>query len=582
MKKDKHLFGLQIFALTPLILFLFLYTNHLWLVAILSLLLGYNIASFKQSGEFIKIPLVLILTGSFLVYALTGLGTKDNPQTFKLLNHKDAFAVFHFKKGTPIDEVCYYVGIDKNVKFELSSAKGTKWKQFYKYDKNFPFSYRWNCLDVNVTTHEVLFAVTQGEVMLNEIRFFNKKKLVEFTTKSKVFNDEPHTKMGTTYFDGMYFDEIYHGRTAFEILNDMPIYETTHPYLGKIIIGWGIELFGMSPYGWRFMNVIFGAFFIFVAYYFAILMFKSRDLAFASGFVVLYSFMHFTQARIALIDTFGVLFVFISYYFLYSFIIKQQLKWLLLSGIFFGLASAVKWSAVFASLGFLAIALFLIISKYPLKKEFAGYRLILYGLLSYAVVAVGVYFISFLDIYLKTGDWYKIIEYQINMYKYHSALKGTHPYSSVWWSWILDLKPMSYYRQINDGVFSSITCFGNPAIFWTGLVALLYLLYVSITKRILEAVFILLAFLGLYLPYMFISRMMFIYHFYYAVPFLMLAIIYLLRDLMVWSQKSFKVYILFLAVVASLFLMFYPVLSGYSVPKSYVDNYLVWINGWWL
>ncbi|HIC78980.1 MAG TPA: hypothetical protein EYP02_07315, partial [Sulfurovum sp.] len=204
MKTNKHLFGLQIFAITPLILFLFLYTNHLWLVAILSLLLGYNISSFKQSGEFIKVPLVLILTGSFLVYALTGLGTKDNPQTFKLLNHKDAFSTFHFKQTSPIDEVCYYMGIDKNVKFKLSAAKDTKWEEFYKYDKNFPFSYRWNCLDVNVTTHEVLFAITQGEVMLNEIRFFYKKKLVEFTNKSKFLNDEPHTKMGTTFFEGMY------------------------------------------------------------------------------------------------------------------------------------------------------------------------------------------------------------------------------------------------------------------------------------------------------------------------------------------------------------------------------------------
>jgi len=582
MKTNKHLFGLQIFAITPLILFLFLYTNHLWLVAILSLLLGYNISSFKQSGEFIKVPLVLILTGSFLVYALTGLGTKDNPQTFKLLNHKDPFSTFHFKQTSPIDEVCYYMGIDKNVKFKLSAAKDTKWEEFYKYDKNFPFSYRWNCLDVNVTTHEVLFAITQGEVMLNEIRFFYKKKLVEFTNKSKFLNDEPHTKMGTTFFEGMYFDEIYHGRTAFEILNDMTIYETTHPYLGKIIIGGGIELFGMSPYGWRFMNVIFGAFFIFVAYYFALLMFKEREFAFASSFVMLYSFMHFTQARIALIDTFGVLFVFISYYFLYRFIVKQKLKWLLISGIFFGLASAVKWSAVFASLGFLAIAIFLLVSKYPLEKRFAGYRLILYGLLSYAVIAIGVYFITFLEIYLKTGDWYKIIEYQINMYNYHSKLVGTHAYSSEWWSWLLDLKPMSYYRQINDGMFSSITCFGNPAIFWTGIVAVLYLLYVAITKRVLEAVFILLAFLGLYLPYIFISRMMFIYHFYYAVPFLILAIIYMLRDLMVWSEKSVKIYILFLAVVAFLFLMFYPVLSGYTVPKTYVDTYLVWINGWWL
>jgi dolichyl-phosphate-mannose--protein O-mannosyl transferase len=388
--------------------------------------------------------------------------------------------------------------------------------------------------------------------------------------------------MGTTYKEGMYFDEIYHGRTAFELIHDIPVYETTHPYLGKHIIAEGIKLFGMNPYGWRFMNVIFGAFFIFVAYYFALLLFKEQEFAFASAFVMLYSFMHFAQARIALIDTFGVLFIFISYYFLYRFIIKQKLKWLMLSGIFFGLASGVKWSAVFASLGFLAIALFLLISKYPLKKQFAGYKLILYGLLSYAVVAVGVYGLTFFDIYLKTGSIQKIIEYQVNMYAYHSSLVGTHAYSSPWWSWLIDMKPMNYYREVKEGMFTSITCFGNPAIFWTGIVAILYLSYVAIRKRVLEAVFILFAFLALYLPYIFVSRLMFIYHFYYAVPFLILAIIYMLRDIMAWRKGFEKIYWIYLALVAFLFLMFYPVLSGYSIDKSYVDSYLVWINGWWL
>ena len=319
-----------------------------------------------------------------------------------------------------------------------------------------------------------------------------------------------------------------------------------------------------------------------MAYYFALLLFKEKEFAFASAFVMLYSFMHFTQARIALIDTFGVLFVFISYYFLYRFIIKQRLKWLMLSGVFFGLASGVKWSAVFASLGFLAIALFLIVSKYPLKKQFAGYKLILYGLLSYAVLAVGVYGLTFFDIYLKTGSIQKIIEYQINMYSYHSSLVGTHAYSSPWWSWLIDMKPMNYYREVKDGMFTSMTCFGNPAIFWTGIVAILYLSYVSIKKRVLEAVFILFAFLALYLPYIFVSRLMFIYHFYYAVPFLILAIIYMLRDIMAWRKGFDKIYWIYLAVVASLFLMFYPVLSGYTIEKSYVDSYLVWINGWWL
>ena len=35
-------------------------------------------------------------------------------------------------------------------------------------------------------------------------------------------------------------------------------YETTHPPLGKVIMMAGIEMFGMDPFGWRFMGTIFG------------------------------------------------------------------------------------------------------------------------------------------------------------------------------------------------------------------------------------------------------------------------------------------------------------------------------------
>jgi dolichyl-phosphate-mannose--protein O-mannosyl transferase len=282
------------------------------------------------------------------------------------------------------------------------------------------------------------------------------------------------------------------------------------------------------------------------------------------------------QARISIIDTFGTSFVLISYYLLYRFIVKQRLMWLLMSGVFFGLASAIKWSAVFSSLGFLAIAIYLIL-KYPLKADFRGYRLILYGILSYVVIGLGVYYLTFYMI-MENNSFHDIIKYQIDMYNYHTQLKATHPYSSPWWSWIIDYRPMCYYRNIVGGQFSSITAFGNPAIFWVGILAILYLIYSGLIKGKVEAIFILFAFLGLYLPYIFVGRLMFIYHFYYAVPFMIIGIIYLSKELI---EKEMLMY-LYLLIVIALFLMYYPVLSGYQVYKWYVDNCLVWFNGWWL
>jgi dolichyl-phosphate-mannose--protein O-mannosyl transferase len=183
---------------------------------------------------------------------------------------------------------------------------------------------------------------------------------------------------------------------------------------------------------------------------------------------------------------------------------------------------------------------------------------------------------------MQSGGIQKIIDYQVHMFSYHSSLQATHAYSSAWWSWILDIKPMCYYREMNGEAFSSITVFGNPALFWMGTISILYLIFISIKKASLEAIFILFAFLGLYLPYMFVSRVMFIYHFYYAVPFMLLGILYMWRDLIRYSPKFYKFFIIFMAIVAGLFLLFYPVLSGYEVTKNYVNSYLVWFSGWWL
>ena len=58
-----------------------------------------------------------------------------------------------------------------------------------------------------------------------------------------------------SYLNSTYFDEIYHARTACENIEGVYPYEISHPPLGKLIIAIGIELFGMTPFGWRFSGV---------------------------------------------------------------------------------------------------------------------------------------------------------------------------------------------------------------------------------------------------------------------------------------------------------------------------------------
>jgi 4-amino-4-deoxy-L-arabinose transferase-like glycosyltransferase len=584
MKSNKLHLALQFFILLPFTLFLFIYTEGMGYLALTIGVLGYlglNSYQFLKRKKMFMIPVLFLLMGSFYVYTFNHLGSNDTPQTYETLKDGQSVTLFDFGEETKIDKLCYYVGIDKDVSFTLEYRYKDKWTKFYTYENSYPYSFKWRCIQKGYTTQKVLFRVLKNEMMLNEVRFSYKGKDVPYTTSKKLLNDEPEAKVDSTYYSSMFFDEIYFGRAAYEIIHNKYMYENTHPYLGKLLVIPGIKIFGMTPFGWRFVNVLFAGLLIFMAYYFAMKMFKEEQYGVMAAVLMTYSFMHLAQARIGLIDTFGVLFVFVSYFYLYQFIIKQRVSQLWLSGLFFGLAASVKWSAVFAAGGFVFIALYLLLTKYPLHKRFAGYKLLVYGVLSYGVLAFIVYLLSFFEIYAQGRGLQGVIDYNISMYNYHSMLQATHPYSSSWWTWPLDFKPMGYYRQEHDGLISTINAFGNPAIFYTGIVAVLYVMYAAFIRKSLDALFILFAFLGLYLPYVFIGRLMFIYHFYYAVPFLMLAIVYMFRDGMQRFAIVGKLFWVYLAIVVGLFLAFYPVLSGYEVEKSYVDTWLRWSSGWW-
>ena len=583
--KTKHSLFLQILTIVPLLFFIAIYTDknsiYLSFSFILIVLFLWNVYRAIRQQKIFTYPLWLALIGSFYLYAFIGLGNTQAPQSAEVISQNDSPVIFEFKRSMSIDKMCYYVGIDKNVNFVLEYQQEKQWKKFYTYANSYPFSFRWRCVEKPVRTSKILFRVTKNKMMLNEVRFFSNDTLIPYTTKYAKLHDEPNMTPDTSYYSGMYFDEIYHGRTAYEIIHGWDIYENTHPYLGKLLIIPGIKLFGMTPFGWRVSNVLFAGLMILIFYYFAFLLFKEKLYAFGAAFLMTYGFMHIAQARMAHIDTFSVLFVLLSYLFLYRFILSEKLLNLFVSGLFFGLASAVKWSAVFSSLGFILLFIYLILSHHPLLKRYSISKLLLYGLYSYLIIAGVAYLSTFPEMYHHGQGLHAVISYNQNMYHYHSGMTQTHPFSSQWWSWALDMKPMGYYKQSQGLLDSSINSFGNPAIFWIGIIAVLYLLFVMFKKASLEAALILFAFLGLYLPYIFIGRLMFIYHFYYATPFLMLSIIYMFKDMTVQRRYAYGIFIVYLIIVGGLFLAFYPVLSGYTIESNYINTYLKWFDTWW-
>jgi len=168
----------------------------------------------------------------------------------------------------------------------------------------------------------------------------------------------------------MYFDEVYHARTAYEHISGISPYENSHPPLGKIFIMLGVAIFGMNPFGWRIIGTLFGIAMIPLMYCFALRLFKKREYAFFAAALFAFDFMHFAQTRIGTIDVYGVFFVIAMLYYMYKFYITnynvQPLKTVLLplgtAGVMFGLGSASKWICIYTGAG-LAVMFFVYLAK---------------------------------------------------------------------------------------------------------------------------------------------------------------------------------------------------------------------------
>ena len=77
--------------------------------------------------------------------------------------------------------------------------------------------------------------------------------------------------------------------------------------------------------------------------------------------------------------------------------------------------------------------------------------------------------------------------------------------------------------------------------------------------------------MSLWLPYAFIGRVMFLYHFFPVLPFMMLSIVKLFSDI----EEKYKINYLiptYMIFVILFFIIYYPVVSGTEVSIDYINN----------
>ena len=530
-----------------------------------------------------------VITLVFGIVDFTHLGSRSAPETF--VRPVDEIAVITFDEPCTPAEIDFYTGVGYGeFAFELT-ADGENYFTAASFLLDAGDVLRWQKLSA-ANTGEVTGGriAGTGTAYLGEAAFFdgNGNRIAFRSSVPEICDEQDTVCREYSFLNSSYFDEIYHARTAWEHLNNVAPYEISHPPLGKIIIGIGISLFGMNPFGWRFSGTLFGVLMLPAMYVFLKKLFGSRQAAACGTVVFATDFMHFVQTRIATIDTYAVFFILLMYLGMAVFLMTDSLKALALSGISFGLGCACKWTCVYAGAG-----LAVLWAGYWIGHRKRGFPAFVKNCLFcvgfFVVMPCLIYYLAYIPYGRAAGikgvfnrEYLDIVlSNQTYMFTYHAGLVAEHPYSSRWYQWLLDIRPILYYLQyFDDGSRSSFGAFLNPVLCWGGLLALAVCLYRAIFRLDRTAMFILIGYLAQLLPWVLVTRLTFAYHYFPCCVFLVLAIGYVFR-LMEDGTPHCRVYLWgFAGLSAAVFVLFFPALTGLRVDNAAATQLMGWLPTW--
>ena len=421
------------------------------------------------------------------------------------------------------------------------------------------------------------------------------------------------------------FDEVHFGKFASDYLRGEYFFDI-HPPLGKLLLAGAAKTinydsdFDFATIGkkypdsqyliLRLIPLLAGIFLGPILYLIAKKLNLSNGVAFLVGFFTSIDSALIVQSRFILLDAILLFFGFASILFFLNFQESRKVRHLAFAGVFAALAASVKWTGL-SFLGLMII--FYLIRKSNFKNKFRG---IINGLAFLVALPLIIYFFVFIVHFLVlpksgSGDYFhsfgfqktlteskyannktikflslprKFIEENTKLYEVNKDLSAKHSYSSKWYDWPFMIKPIFYWQGSGELSCAKIYFMGNPVIWWSGFLAVAiatgffgirifqwllgsigdqYSQGDGLSNRNFALAFGVVGFWLNFLPFAFISRLMFMYHYLGALIFSILIL-----GCLVDRIRNNKKLILFLVFEGALFyFIFFPFIYGISLSK---------------
>ncbi len=563
----------------------------------------------------------ILLLGLYLLLSLFHLGSRQAPSTFWETENTGEEILLDFGEEQEFGLLFYYLGNYEKRTFRVESGvqkqeqdtgltdDPIQWKRIARYTMD--RVYQWGKIPLNRKGQYLRLTLENNRAQLGELIVRDRKgkvlRPVNAAEFPELFDEETMFSGKFTWQEGTVFDESVFGRTAYEFLTGHPSYEDTHPPLGKILIAAGIAVFGMNPFGWRIAGVIAGFLLLILIWKFAELLLEDEWLAVGVLALLTLDFMHFTESRLAHVDSFLVLFMTGMYYFMYRYyrvihgktgehpdmdhpasgeILERTCtgwKELFWSGCCMGCAIACKWSGCYGAAGLALVWLFIMgsgLKKRTISRQYCQ-RTVLVCVLCFIVIPILIYLVSYLP--FRTADpsagyWERLIQNQKDIFQYHISHNPFHKQGSRWYQWPLMIRPIRLGTvRFPDETGEFLILMGNPAFWWGGILLLFACLERFFEEKDGTTAFLLVGFLAPILPWVGIERSSFLYHYYPSLPFLALL-------MGLWAKKQGrrgKQVLGSICILSGiLMVVFYPVISGTVVEEAYVTRILQWLPTW--